>query len=325
VKRLVLVVLGPLAVVGTLIAYAAQTAATQPERVATHWDLSGAPDGSSPMLAFVATTTAVAIAGWLPLLAQALRDGARELTVAPIAWAVVSFAVAVGVLVLSANAGAESWRQARGLGLLEALVPMVAAALGAATALLLERDRAVRHAAGAVAPAQIGAASVGLGDAERAVWSRRASSRVNRTAALLAGVALGGAAVLTSGPERIVLAVLAVLMVAALAVVSEAEVRVDSRGLTVALGPFGAPRLHVPLAAIVQVEHLGVDPWQWGGWGYRKLLRRRATTAVVMRGGDGLRVVTTAGRELVVTVPDARTGAGLLTDLVRRRRVFMAA
>jgi hypothetical protein len=38
-----------------------------------------------------------------------------------------------------------------------------------------------------------------------------------------------------------------------------------------------------------------------------------------MRGGAGLRVMTSDGRELVVTVPDAGTAAALLADLIRRR------
>jgi hypothetical protein len=161
-------------------------------------------------------------------------------------------------------------------------------------------------------------ATIGLRTGERAVWSRRATSPVVRVGALLAAGVLAAAALALGGPVATVLALLAIVLVPAMLVVSEVEVRVDARGLTVALGPFGLPSRRLPLPSIAGAESITVDPWQWGGWGYRKVPRRRGATAIVMRGGDGLRVVARDGRELVVTVPDAGTAAALLADLVRR-------
>jgi hypothetical protein len=229
------------------------------------------------------------------------------------------FAAAIGALVLTANAGAATWREAGSVSLPMALVPMLAGGIGAAIASALERGRPLRAGGSDGARAPRGDATIGLRSGERAVWSARATSPVLRGAALLTAAVLAGAVLTLGGTQAIVLAVPVVVAVAAMLAVSEVEVRVDQRGLTVALGPFGLPSRHLPLAMIVEAEPITVDPWQWGGWGYRKVPRRRGATAIVMRGGAGLRVMASDGRGLVVTVPDAGTAAALLADLVRRR------
>jgi hypothetical protein len=104
----------------------------------------------------------------------------------------------------------------------------------------------------------------------------------------------------------------------AIGTVSELTATVDARGLTLAHGPFARPRWTVPLAEVAAAEPTDIDPWRVGGWGVRKVPGRRGATAVVVRGGPGLRVIRTDGRELLVTVPDAEAAAGLLADLAGR-------
>ena len=317
-KRIVLVVLGPLAALSAFIGAAVATAAAQPDPLATHWGLSGAPDGAASLLGFVVAVTGAASAAWLVLIAQCRRHGSRELTVAPPAWGVMWLVLALGAVVLAANAGAVDWRQARAVTLTVALVPMLAGAAGAATAWLLERGRAMPRAVARISAAQLGAASIGLADDERAVWSAHAQSRSIRRAAVAAVVALGSGALLVGGPQGAFLGLLGIVVVCSALVVSEVEVTIDERGLSVGLGPFGRPRVNVPLSAIAGAERIDVDPWEWGGWGYRKVPRRRGATAIVMHRGEALRVITHEGRELVVTVADAGTAAALLSDLVGR-------
>jgi hypothetical protein len=103
--------------------------------------------------------------------------------------------------------------------------------------------------------------------------------------------------------------------------VSEVATTVDRRGLTIACGPLGWPRHTVPLADIASAERTDIDPWRVGGWGLRKVPTRPGATAIVVRAGDGIRVLRRDGRELLVTVPDAATGAALLNDLSSRAAV----
>ena len=55
---------------------------------------------------------------------------------------------------------------------------------------------------------------------------------------------------------------------------------------------------------------------QWGGWGYRGSRTAFGRAAVVLRGGDAIRLRLTGGSEFAVTVDDAAAGAALLTDLL---------
>jgi hypothetical protein len=313
VRRFVLLGLGPALALGAFMAVAV-TAGDLPDPLATHWGVDGAPDGSTSAMAFLLGVTALWALGWVALAAQLVRRGGERLSVAPFAWALMWFASAIGIVVVLANADAPDWRAAGEVSFGLALLPAAAGMAGAAAAAALERGRA--WAAVAV-PAE--RPTVGLRAGERAVWSAHLRSPVNVVGALLAGVALGGAAVVAGGPAAWVLGAAALAAVALIASLSELEAIVDERGLTVALGPLGVPRAHVPLADIAWVEPIDVDPWRWGGWGWRWLPHRRAT-AIVMRAGEGVRVARRDGRQLVVTVPDARTAAGLLADLADRRQ-----
>ncbi len=51
----------------------------------------------------------------------------------------------------------------------------------------------------------------------------------------------------------------------------------------------------------------------YGGWGYRI---RPGMRAIVTRGGEGLRLVGEGKADLVVTVDDAQTGAGLINSML---------
>ncbi|BDZ53959.1 hypothetical protein GCM10025870_10320 [Agromyces marinus] len=92
---------------------------------------------------------------------------------------------------------------------------------------------------------------------------------------------------------------------------------VDARGLTVRT-LFGVRLVRVRLAQVVSAAEVEVLPGEFGGWGFRIDVRGRR--GIIMRGGPGLEVRRTDRAPLVVTVPDARTGAALLNALAARAR-----
>ncbi len=92
-------------------------------------------------------------------------------------------------------------------------------------------------------------------------------------------------------------------------------VSIDRRGLTVNYGMLPWPRSHVDLDAIESAHAIEVKPMEHGGWGYRGSRKVFGKAAVVIRGGEGIRLGLKDGNEFVVTVDDADRGAGVINDL----------
>lgn len=88
----------------------------------------------------------------------------------------------------------------------------------------------------------------------------------------------------------------------------------------VGLWPVPGIRTTIELDEITSVEAIDVRPLSHGGWGYRGRLRLLGKAAVVLRSGDGIRLELSGGREIVLSIDDAVTGAGVLGDLLRGTR-----
>ena len=338
-KRAILLVGGPLAAVVVTVATAALLAGDLPDPIASHWNLGGEPDGRTPLWPFVAAIVVAQLLAWGALAWQERSRGRRglRLTAAPFAWGAIAFLVALALVVLAANADAADWRAADEVGPLAVLIALAAAALGALAGWALERGRPLVEpgagGAGAAAGARTGGAAAGartggaagaggaaggapavaLAPGERAVWSRGLVSRPLAAVAIALGVALVVAGAVSGGGWLLALGGVAAALAAG--TLAEIVVTIDRRGVTIAYGPFGWPRQTVPLADVARAEPTRIDPWRVGGWGYRKVPTRPGVTAVVLRGGDGLRIVRADGRELLVTIPDAAAGAALLEAL----------
>ena len=99
------------------------------------------------------------------------------------------------------------------------------------------------------------------------------------------------------------------------------KVTVDVRGLQIRYGVLPRPVTSVPLDDIRRAERIDLAPLQWGGWGYRGSRKAFGRAAVVLRGGDAIKLQLTDGGEFAVTVDDAATGAALLTDLLAQEGV----
>ncbi|HWK26722.1 MAG TPA: hypothetical protein VNS09_09170 [Solirubrobacter sp.] len=290
---LVLVVAVPLLAAGRL-----------PDPLATHFN--DGPDGHTGAAAFTTGVAVFVAIAWAFLLRQGhVRPAGLRLTLASWVWAAVAFAAGIEVMTVVANLDAATWRDAS-LPFWAVLAPLAAGAAAGFGAHALER-----HLPAAVVHAPAARASVGLRPGELAVWSARVRGRLAMLAAAAVSVGLVLAGVLSGNWW---LAVLSLPIGLACASVSEIVATVDRRGLTIAYGPLGWPRQTVPLDAIDVVEPTEIDPWRVGGWGYRKV-PGRAATAVVIRAGEGIRVRRHDGTELLVTLPDAATAAGLLNDL----------
>ena len=106
------------------------------------------------------------------------------------------------------------------------------------------------------------------------------------------------------------------LVAIALTSFSTIAVTIDSDGLQIAFGPWGVPKKRIALADIETAQAIDVRPMRWGGWGYRWVPWKRAS-AVVLRGGPGVKVNRVGGRTFVVTVDGAPRAAAVLNDLKR--------
>ncbi len=101
-------------------------------------------------------------------------------------------------------------------------------------------------------------------------WSQSQSARW--VVALSAAMAAAGAAlamVVAPWWTGVLIGVSGLLV----SVLAHIDVYADRRGLTVRFGPFGVPRVHLPVEQIVTASAIEVRPTQWGGWGYRGSLR----------------------------------------------------
>ena len=90
---------------------------------------------------------------------------------------------------------------------------------------------------------------------------------------------------------------------------------VDGFATQVSMGWLGFPSWMVPLETITaaRVEH--VSPMAYGGWGYRM---RPGVRGVIVRGGDSLRLERKDRADLVLTVDDPQSGAGLVNALIQQ-------
>lgn len=162
-------------------------------------------------------------------------------------------------------------------------------------------------AEGIPAPAE----PLAIGRTERVSWSRRTTSPWM----LLAGVCsvvIGVAVGVAVHPVAGAIAILAGILAGQLAVV---RVVVDHRGLTVGTGLLGRPRWRLAPAEITEVTATDISPAVYGGYGFRLV---PGATALILRGGPGLVVTRRSGRQFVVSVEDAETGAGVLAGVVQK-------
>lgn len=304
-----------LALPGALVALASLPplllAPRLPDPLATHWaGASGRPDAALPLALYAALN--LAFAGVPAALAAYLarRREAAPGEIAPgVGIATFLAAVPAGLTcaVVGANLDVTSWREA-------ALGPLpVLAALAGALALAWLAARAARRLETRVPAAPV-APSAGLRAGERAVWIGRARGR---WALPLAGLLIASGVALAL-LAHVWIGAFGVLLSAAALPFTSLRVRADRHGVELRYGAFGWPRSRIALSEIRRAGALELAPLQWGGWGYRGSRRLFRKAAVVLRAGPALRLDLVDDTQLVVTMDDAESGAGLLNDLLAR-------
>jgi hypothetical protein len=284
-----------------------------PEPMASHWGLSGEPNGALPRVAMVGIhAVATALAAVVACLIT--RPGARSRSVSAacgLAAFIGCMFAAISVIAVLANVDARTWHDAAPMSL--ALVGIVIAGSALVAAGVSRATRALDL----VAPVAVVAerATVGLAPGERATWIAGAHNR----GFLLGAVALVAAAPIARTIAPGWTAAPCLLLAVTLAAFAEIHARVDERGLSIAFGPWRLPRMRVSLDRIRSARAIDIDPMASGGWGYRGSLSVLGRAAVIVRRGEGLELTLDGDRVLIVSVDDARTAAGLLNDLTARR------
>lgn len=305
----------PLVVLGVAVGLALSWRDRLPTPVASSWGSAGTVTGTSSLgamlVAMAAPTAAIALTSWLVGMLLG-RSGALRRTSAGFATGIAVFVCGLVVGSLARQRGLADAHAAPGPGALTAVALLAALVLGAALAAAMPGDPHV-PAVGRVPAAAPRAPIAGTAGAS---W--RGTARFGHLAPV---VAVG--VVTVAGVGALARSVwLALALAAALAVVVTQlgpwTVTVDERGV-VARGLAAWPRAVVPLDEVEHADVAQVDPLRdFGGWGYR--VGRAGRTGIVVRTGEALVVHRSGGRELVVTVDDARRGAALLNALVERTR-----
>lgn len=287
-----------------------------PARVAVHWS-PGGPDGfAAPEAASwlaLAIVPAAAICAGIGLWRG--HDGFTRRIALAASWFLTALLSAMLLSLTAAQRGLTDARQvgdadpqiylSMGIGLVAALVGWFVMPGNPPSDRQGHLDAGTEH--------------IRIGPNERVMWSRVVRQR--GLFAILTGAAVVTAIVLvaTVGADGLFITALVYLVLFAIAVVfSSARVTVDSRGLTVALGP-GLRARQIAARDIAAVDVVNVRPIaEFGGWGVRT--GRGGVVGVVLRAGSALRVTTSDGRRFVVTVDDTATAAALLAGVALREQ-----
>lgn len=270
-----------------------------PEPMAVHWGLDGDPNGSLPRLAELALMIGLLGAVWWAVN-RVVTDAPHE---APSYTAGLFFVggllVAVQWLAVAANRGVVDWHASEAVDGSDVLVIAAAGIVGGLLGWLL--------AARAPAPDSVSRPLLDVDDPSAVVWSSRGDGPVLSLAG--AGVIIAGLVVW--GWTGLALGAIGLLVLA----FAQVRTTISARGVVVSLGWLGLPRWTVPISdiAAAHVEH--VAPMAYGGWGYRV---RPGVRAVIVRGGTSLRLERRDRADLVLTVDDPETGAGLVNALKQR-------
>ncbi len=295
-----------------------------PSPMAVHWNASGRPDGAVPRGAAAALSIIPAALCGLAAATLCLPTAAGFRSPASgTATKLASILAGIGTLLavtgwatVAANADAASWHAASRLRLSAIALGVL---LGIAVLLAMAWLTQARPPAAAVTPrpaaARPGPASEPPAPGQRAAWAGRARLTWWVPVVLIVAATVNVVLALYRGFTLVLVIPLALLLLVYLAL-GWIRVTVDRRGLRIHYGLLPWPVTVFPLALIRQADRIGLKPMQWGGWGYRGSRRALRRSAVVLRGGDAIRLLLTDGTEFAVTVDDAAAGAGLLADLL---------
>ena len=277
-----------------------------PDPMASHWSFSGAPNGHAPRAVLFALL--VVLAALFAFGGAFNSRHASAFNRLGSAGAGMAFAAAVMAVtsleVVVANHSVATWRDAR-LPAGWIVVPLL---VGAAAAVVTSRT--MPNEATTIGPGP----TTSVGHTERLAWNGYARGRLAVVVAAVA-VVVGVVLMLTASPSAGVVTILAGVVAMAFGSV---HVFAGGGGVRVR-GPFGVPRVVIPMARIASAEVVDVNPMEWGGWGYRGSLGLFKRAAWVVRRGEGLKLNLNDGRQFLVTVDGAAEAAAVLNGLKDKR------
>ena len=284
-----------------------------PDPVASHFDASGAPDGSMSLTSFVLVSLLILIGPGLLMVIIAAANSARmDRAVAPFLVGLGGFLAVLGAGILAETAvtqrGLESWTEAEGVFLGVGVVLLLSAAVaGLATWLAIGlpyNETSTLFAADADGEVP----RLTIAEGERAVFTETIT--MGWMLWLIIGLAGTVVAVVFVAPWPVALLVGLSLIPALL--LTAFRVQADRSGLTVRSVVFGIPFARIDADEVVEATVIDVEPMKWGGWGYRGSLKVLGRAAVVTRRGPGVHLKLTGDRVLVVTLDNPTSAAALL-------------
>lgn len=280
-----------------------------PDPVARQWGLDGAPNASSPLWVLLLITGGILALTWISLIFAHRQSSATSSSVA-VVYFIGALLVSLQVITVWANLDAASWQGAQHMNLIQvAVVIGVAVVWGAVGWFLYGTGTAILHPSPGTPQA-----TAHLDARQTVVWVSRAQSRWMPFLAiglLITGLLIGGAAPLLLGAIAVIVFTF-----------SAAQMRVSDQGVDIGLGWWGWPSKTYQLDELSAAEAIDVDPLSFGGWGLRVISGHALTRtwALTIRRGPAIRLVRKNGPDIVVTIDEPDTGAGLINDLLSESR-----
>lgn len=318
-SRTVLGIVIPVAVAAIGLAPYRAYRSDLPDRIASHFGVSGRADGSMTPEQFLMIFGALMAVGLGGCVTIALIRRRLQPMVAPSVSSVGAFLASMSAGILSITAitqrGLEQWQDATiSPGALIAWIgaSVVVAGLAAWVASSLPFEDS--------AEMDPGPAAMELVPGERVYWTATLSARWP----VLLGLAislLGVVLLLVTEPWiGLVMLGISILM----SFFGRIRVTADRSGLRVGYGLFGWPRTSVPLSRIAAARAIDIHPPEWGGWGYRGSLAIMRRAAVVLRAGPGIRLDLRDGKVFAVTIDDPDDPVRLLNAEISRLAALRA-
>ena len=276
-----------------------------PDPLTTNWGFGGTPRGTMAWESFLILCLVFTIAAGLIAVFASLRTRGVSITLGA-AWFHGAPFAAISLVVVHANLDAAVASEAGRMPPWRVLLVLAGAgALGWAGSRI---GRLLEDPASPVVPTP----GTGVAPPAGATWTGTASSRW-ALPATIAMVCFGLALATTVQPNLgMILAATGLICL----LFTNIRVEADHQGLRIAYGPLKWPVQRIPLDEIQRATVVDIKPGEWGGWGYRGMLRILGKAAIVLRAGPGIVLELTRKRRLAVTVDDAETGAGFLNDLL---------
>lgn len=271
-----------------------------PNPMAIHWNFAGDPDGSMPPLVMLLTVAGIFAAVHLAVTRIVARAPYETPSSIAVLYAVAAVLGGVAWLPVLASRNQISWNDADSVGLIQITMLVVAAGAAGSAGWFLAGGRSAGTSGIATTSPLLDVAEPG-----HTIWSGRGTGKPFYAV----GAAVMVAGLVTWGWSTLALIVVGLVILT----FTEVRVTVSRRGVVVSLGWMGFPSWTVPLRAISEAHVETVSPMAYGGWGYRI---RPGVRAVVIRGGEALRLVREDKADLVLTVDDAETGAGLVNAIL---------